>query len=193
MTESEREITQLLGEIGNGSSDAKEQLMGRAYAALRDLASGMMRRERPEHTLQPTALVNEAAMRMMGQLTQIGGRDRAYFFGAMATAMRRVLVDHARSKNASRRGGGEYKRQGLDYAIEFVEQDAKVNLLDLNEALERLAEMNERQAEVVTLRFFGGLSVPEIANHLDISVSTVEKDWRFARAWLQSQLGEDRP
>lgn len=186
----QREITMLLGEIGQGSASAKQELMGRAYDELQLLAGGMMRRERSDHTLQPTALVNEAAMRMLGELTKIGGRDRAYFFGAMATAMRRVLVDHARSKNAARRGGGEYKKQGLDYAIEFVQDDSKIDLLALDDALDKLTEMNARQSEVVTLRFFGGMSIPEIADHLDVSVSTIEKDWRIARAWLRTQLGD---
>ena len=185
----QREITQILGEISKGSEDAKQELMQRAYSELQGLAGGMMRRERSDHTLQPTALVNEAALRMLGELTKIGGRDRAYFYGAMATAMRRVLVDHARSKNAARRGGGEYKKQGLDYAVEFVQDDSKIDLLALDDALETLSEMNARQSEVVTLRFFGGLSIPEIAEHLDVSVSTIEKDWRIARAWLQTQLG----
>ena len=183
-----REMTLILDEIGQGSDEAKAELMQKAYEELQQLACGMMRRERSDHTLQPTALVNEAAMRMLGQLTELGGRDRAYFYGAMATAMRRVLVDHARRKNASRRGGSEYKKQGLDYAIEFVQEDAKTDLLALDEALEQLSTMNARQSEVVSLRFFGGMTVPEIAAHLDVSVSTIEKDWRIARAWLHTQL-----
>ena len=149
----------------------------------------MMRRERDNHTLQPTALVNEAALRMLGQISDIASRDRAYFFGAMATAMRRVLVDHARSRNAARRGG-DYQRQSLDYAIDAVEQEAQVDLLALDDALDQLAELNLRQSEIVSLRFFGGMSIPEIADHLSVSVSTVEKDWRVARAWLHGQLGE---
>ncbi len=179
-----------MGQIREGSNEAKQELMLLAYEQLRKLAGGMMRRERDNHTLQPTALVNEAALRMLGQLDQIAGRDRAYFFGAMTTAMRRVLVDHARSRNAQRRGGAEMQRHGLDYAIEFVEQESKIDLVSLDEALTRLTELNPRQSEVVSLRFFGGLSIPEIADHLEVSVSTVEKDWRIARAWLHSQLGE---
>ena len=187
----QREITLILGEIRTGSDSAKQELMDRAYDELQRLAAGMMRRERSDHTLQPTALVNEAALRMLGQLTKVGGRDRAYFFGAMATAMRRVLVDHARGKNASRRGGGEYKKQGLDYAIDFVQDDSQIDLLALDEALNRLTEMSPRQGEVVTLRFFGGMSIPEIAEHPEVSISTVEKEWRIARAWLQTQLDNE--
>ena len=189
--ENHREITVILGDIHEGNEDAKQELMELAYDQLRQLAGGMMRRERDNHTLQPTALVNEAALRMLAQLDQIAARDRAYFFGAMATAMRRVLVDHARARNAARRGGGEMERHSLDYAVELVEQETKVDLLSLDEALTNLAELNPRQSEIVSLRFFGGLSIPQIADHLEVSVSTVEKDWRFARAWLHSQLGED--
>ncbi len=165
--------------------------MEAAYEELRRLAGGMMRRERGNHTLQATALVNEAALRMLGQNVLATSGDRAYFFGAMATAMRRVLVDHARARNARRRGGGECQRQGLDYAVEAIESEALVDLVALNDALDQLEAMSERQNRIVTLRFFGGMSVPEIAEHLDVSVSTVEKDWRLARAWLHRQLGDE--
>lgn len=180
----------LLGQASSGDSDAEARLMEAAYDELRRLAGGMMRRERGDHTLQATALVNEAALRMLGQNALAVSGDRAYFFGAMATAMRRVLVDHARARNARRRGGGEYQRQGLDYVVEAVEAEAKVDLVDLNEALDKLAELSERQNSIVTLRFFGGMSIPEIAEHLQVSESTVEKDWRMARAWLHGQLGD---
>ena len=187
---SSENLTILLSEASSGDADAAGRLMEAAYAELRRLAGGMMRRERGDHTLQATALVNEAALRMLGQNALVASGDRAYFFGAMATAMRRVLVDHARARNARRRGGGEYERQGLDYAVEAIESEAQVDLVALNEALDKLAELSERQNQIVTLRFFGGMSVPEIAEHLDVSTSTVEKDWRMARAWLHRQLGE---
>ena len=164
--------------------------MEAAYDELRRLAGGMMRRERGDHTLQATALVNEAALRMLGQNALATSGNRAYFFGAMATAMRRVLVDHARARSARRRGGGDYQRHGLDYAVEEIELDAQVDLVALNDALDRLEALSERQSRIVTLRFFGGMSVPEIAEHLDVSVSTVEKDWRLARVWLHRQLNE---
>ena len=192
MTElSAENLTMLLGQASAGDTEAESQLMEAAYGELRRLAGGMMRRERGDHTLQATALVNEAALRMLGQNALAVSGDRAYFFGAMATAMRRVLVDHARARNARRRGGGDYQRQGLDYVVEAVEEEAQVDLVDLNEALDQLAHLSERQNQIVTLRFFGGMSVPEIAEHLQVSTSTVEKDWRLARAWLHRQLGEN--
>jgi RNA polymerase sigma factor (TIGR02999 family) len=190
MDESKRDITVILGEINAGSQPAQGELIELAYDQLRRIAGGMMRREKDDHTLQPTALVNEAVLRLLGQLEQISGKDRAYFFGAMATAMRRVLVDHARSRNAVRRGGGQYQRQDLDLTLDALEAESKIDLLDLDEAMKRLAEFNPRQSEIVSLRFFGGLSIPEIAEHLDVSVSTVEKNWRIARAWLHSTLEE---
>jgi RNA polymerase sigma factor (TIGR02999 family) len=163
--------------------------MEAAYDELRRLAGGMMRRERADHTLQATALVNEAALRLLGQDALAGAGDRAYFFGTMATAMRRVLVDHARARNAQRRGGGAYQRQGLDYAVEAIEEEAQIDLVALDEALTELTTLSERQSQIVTLRVFGGMSVPEVADHINVSVSTVEKEWRLARAWLQRQLG----
>lgn len=190
---SSENLTLLLNQASAGDSGAEAQLMEAAYDELRRLAGGMMRRERGDHTLQATALVNEAALRMLGQNAFAEVNDRAYFFGAMATAMRRVLVDHARARNARRRGGGEYERQGLDYAVEAIENEAQVDLVALNDALEQLETMSERQCRIVTLRFFGGMSIPEIAEHLSVSTSTVEKDWRLARAWLHSQLGDQNP
>ncbi len=190
MSGTSRDITQLLGQVASGDAAAEAQLLDYAYDELRRLAGGMMRRERPDHTLQPTALVNEAALRMLGSEALASGRDRAYFFGAMATAMRRVLVDHARSKNASRRGGGAYERQPLNAVVESLERDAQIDLIALDDALKKLEQLSDRQAQVVALRFFGGMSVPQIADHLDIGVSTVEKDWRLARAWLHTQLGD---
>jgi RNA polymerase sigma factor (TIGR02999 family) len=186
-----RDITQLLGQAASGDSAARGQLMEAAYDELRRLAGGMMRRERGDHTLQATALVNEAALRLLGQDALAAAHDRAYFFGMMATAMRRVLVDHARGRNAQRRGGGEYQRQGLDHVVESIEEDARIDLVSLDDALTKLSEMSERQSQVVSLRFFGGMSIPEIAEHLSVSVSTVEKDWRLARAWLKIQLDSD--
>lgn len=188
---SSENLTMLLGQASTGDAEAESQLMEAAYDELRRLAGGMMRRERGDHTLQATALVNEAALRMLGQNALAASGDRAYFFGAMATAMRRVLVDHARARNARCRGGGDYQRQDLDYAVEAVEEEAQVDLVALNDALDQLAELSERQNRIVTLRFFGGMSVPEIAEHLQVSSSTVEKDWRLARAWLHRQLDED--
>lgn len=181
------EVTQLLGRIDAGDGQAQADLLELVYEELRQVAGGFMRRERPDHTLQPTALANEAALRLLGQDALGKLHNRAHFFGAMAQAMRRVLVDHARAKNAQRRGG-EHQRVVLELAIDLAEVGDQIDLLALDEALRKLESLNERQAKVVELRFFGGLSVPEIAEHLDVSVSTVEKDWRLARAWLRGQL-----
>ena len=156
---------------------------------MRGLAAGLMRRERPEHTLQPTALVNEAALRLLGEDALRNVRNRAYFFGMMGLAMRRVLVDHARSRGAQRRGGGQ-ERVPLDMTVDFVEQAHQIDLLALDELLRELEALNKRQYDVVMLRFFGGFEVPEIAEHLGIGLSTAEKDWRLARAWLRQRMGE---
>lgn len=181
------EVTQLLGRIDAGEAAAQADLMELVYQELQRVAGGFMRRERPDHTLQPTALVNEAVLRMLGPDALGQLNSRAHLFGAMAQAMRRVLVDHARAKNAQRRGG-ERERVGLDLAIELADVGDAVDMLAIDEALRKLESLNARQAQVVELRFFGGLSVPEIAEFLGISVSTVEKDWRLARAWLSGQL-----
>jgi len=184
------EVTQLLVQIDEGNDAAKQQLLEVAYEELRGLAAGFMRRERSNHTLQATALVNEAAMRLMSSDVLNSASSRAYFFGAMANAMRRILVDHARKSSALRRGGGE-RGVPLDVVVHTVEDDQGVDLVALNDALDQLAAASPRQSEIVVLRFFGGLSIPEIAEHLGVSQSTVEKDWRVARAWLRGTLDED--
>jgi RNA polymerase sigma factor (TIGR02999 family) len=183
------EVTRLLGEVAGGNDEAKEQLIAVVYDELRALAGGFMRRERAGHTLEPTALVHEALVRLLDEPALKEGRNRAYFFGAMAQAMRRVLVEHARARGAQRRGG-DLQRVGLDHAVEHVEKNHNVNLLSLDDALEELRALDPRQAEIVVLRFFGGFEMTEIAGQLDVSLSTVEKDWRMARAWLRQQLGE---
>lgn len=158
-----------------------------AYAELRGLAKGLMQKERPEHTLQPTALVNEAAARMLQGESLEDMKCREYFFGAMARAMRQVLVSHARTRNRLKRGG-EYQRVPLDEAIDHVEQEHQFDLVALDDALNDLQKHSERHSEVVTLRFFGGLSIDDIADQLNVSGSTVVRDLRFARAWLGSRL-----
>jgi RNA polymerase sigma factor (TIGR02999 family) len=183
------EVTRLLGEVAGGNEQAREQLIAVVYDELRALAGGFMRRERADHTLEPTALVHEALVRLLDEPVLKAGRNRAYFFGAMAQAMRRVLVEHARARNAQRRGG-DLQRVALDHAIDHVEKHHNVNLLSLDDALEELDALNPRQAEIVVLRFFGGFEMNEIAEQLDVSLSTVEKEWRMARAWLRQQLGE---
>ena len=180
-------ITLLLGRIQNGDAVARQEVFDLAYAELRGLAQGMMRRERPEHTLQPTALVNEAAARMLQGESLADMKCREYFFAAMARAMRQVLVSHARTRNRLKRGG-DYQRVPLDDAIDSVEQEHQFDLLALDDALNELQKRSERHSEVVTLRFFGGLSIDDIAAQLNVSGSTVVRDLRFARAWLGSRL-----
>jgi RNA polymerase sigma factor (TIGR02999 family) len=186
-TEPQGDITQLLARVGDGDEAAKERLLEAAYNELHALATDLMRRERPGHTLQPTALVHEAVLRLDsgGDLGQ--GRHRAYFFGAMAQAMQRILVEHARRRRALRRGG-ERRRVPLDEALDAIEQAHNLDMIDLDEALGLLETLNSRQATIVRLRFFVGLAMREIAEQLEVSMTTVEKDWRVARAWLRVRL-----
>ena len=160
------------------------------YAAvqveLRRLAGGMMRSERSDHTLQPTALVNEACLRLFDQRGAWEGRE--HFLALAATVMRRILADHARRRRSEKRGG-DRKRVTLE-GSEAAEDDRGVDLTALDAALEKLAGLYERQARIVELRYLAGMTVEEVATTLDISRSTVEAEWRMARAWLHRELGE---
>jgi len=180
-------ITQLLISWGNGDQAALEKLMPLVYSELRRLASNYLRRERGEHTLQPTALVNEAYLKLVDQRNP-KWQNRAHFFGIAAQLMRRILVDHARQHQAAKRGGSSQKRISLTGAEAFAKQP-EVDLLALNEALDELAKMDPQQSRIVELKFFGGLSIEEIAEVLGIGHATVERDWKMARAWLRRQLG----
>lgn len=173
-------------DLDPGPDDPSEQLLGLVYDELRQLASAYLARERSDHTLQPTALVHEAFVKLAPQETRWA--NRAQFVGVAAIAMRRVLVDYARRRKSLKRGG-EVRRVELDLSI-VGESETDVDLVRLDEALTGLAALSERQARIVELRFFGGLSMEEIANVVEMSVSTVESDWRFARAWLKNELGE---
>ena len=180
-------ITQLLIDWGKGDQAALERLMPLVYSELRRLASHYLRRERGEHTLQPTALVNEAYLKLVNQ-RNAKWQNRAHFFGISAQLMRRILVDHARQHQAVKRGGVEQQRISITSADRVVKQP-EVDLLALNEALDELAKMDPQQSRIVELKFFGGLSIEEIAEVLGIGHATVERDWKMARAWLRSQLG----
>ena len=183
------EVTTLLDDIRAGKADAQRQLIELVYAELRGLASGLMRRERAGHTLQPTALVHEACLRLLTPEVLCVARNRAHFFAAAARAMRHVLVDHARRRDADKRGGGQ-ETLALDQVLDhFAEQN--LDLLAVHEALTELAKLHERQSQVIELRFFGGYTVPEVAEQLRVSVATVESDFRKARAFLRSRLRED--
>ena len=174
-----------LDESGSLSPDAAanspDGMMEIVYGELRRLAASYMRRERPDHTLQPTALVHEAFMRLVDQ-RRIDWSNRAQFMALAAVMMRRILVNYARDGVAAKRGGGA-EHVPLTLAGEAI-GSAEVNLLDLHEALNRLGEADRRKARIVELKFFAGLTTGEIAETLGISSATVERDWKFARAWL---------
>ncbi len=184
MEEPQEQITLLLAEIAAGNETAKEKLIELVYDKLHRMAGAMMPRERSNHTLQPTALVHEAYFKLfVGKPLQ--AVNRAYFFGAAANAMRQILIDYAR-KIAARPEGKRVPL--LDGILDTVKSTYRVDFLDLNNALEELKRMHARQWDVVTLRFYGGLKWSEIAAYLNVSTSTVEKDWQAARAWLYGSL-----
>jgi len=187
-THPEHSISHLLFEASHGNRDAEALLMTQVYAELRRLARKYMRAERVNHTLQPTALVNEAYLRLMGE-PGASWEDRAHFFAAAAQLMRHILVDHARARIASKRGGVQHQVT-LDEALLSAE-DRSIDVLALHEALEKLAKLDERQARVVELHFFGGLTFGEIAYVLDAAERTVKRDWSMARAWLKLELSKE--
>jgi RNA polymerase sigma-70 factor (ECF subfamily) len=179
-------ITQLLIRWNNGDQLALEKLMPLVYGELRRLASNYLRRERQGHTLQPTALVNEAYIRLVDQRSA-NWQNRAQFYGIAAQLMRRILVDHARSKHAEKRGGSAQQRLSITSA-EGLSAKPDFDVLALHEALEELAIIDPQQARIVELKFFGGLSIEEIAEVLGVGHATVERDWKMARAWLRRKL-----
>ncbi len=182
------EITRLLQAAGAGSRAAADRLLPLLYSELRRLAQGLLRHERGDHTLQATALVHEAYVRLVGQRS-VGFHDRAEFFRAAATAMRRVLVDHARTRGRRKRGG-DARRTSLDDLVAELEHRS-ADLVALDEALEELSEIDATKARLVELRFFAGLSVNETAEVLGLSVRTAERHWTLARAWLHDALSAE--
>ena len=179
------EVTSLLSEWNRGDPAAADRLLAVVYQELRDLASGLLRRERAGHTLQPTALVHEAVLRLLGD-APLNLDNRAHFFGTMARAMRQVLVDHARKRNADKRGGGLAMVE-LEHALDLA-ASAGVDLLALDDLLRKLEELDATQARVVELRYFVGLSIDEVANVLGLHPSAVNREWAMARAWLRREL-----
>jgi RNA polymerase sigma factor (TIGR02999 family) len=173
--------TALLIAWGAGDDKAREQMLPLVYDELRRLAASYLRRERIGHTLQPTALVHEAYVRLIDQ-RQVDWSNRAQFIGVAAVMMRRILVNHARDRVAEKRGAGA-EHVPLTVAGDPVGAP-EVDLLDLHDALERLAELDGRKGQIVELKFFGGLTIEEIAETVQISRATVEREWKFARAWL---------
>ena len=186
--ESTSEITLALHAAAQGQREAADRLVGLVYDELRRVAAGLMKQERVDHTLQPTALVNEAFARILDQDVLKQATNRRYFFAAAARAMRQVLVDHARQRAADKRLGKRH-RVPFEETLQHFE-DQRLELLALDEALQELARLNQRQAQIIDLRFFGGFTVPEVADLLGVSVSLVESEFRLARAFLRSRLSD---
>ena len=186
----QHEITQLLAEWSDGNQSALDELYPLVYDELHRLARRYMSRERQGHTLQTTALINEAYVRLVDQ-RNVHWANRSHFFAISAQIMRRILIDHARRHAYAKRGGGA-QQVSLDEAA-AVTRTAGAEILRLDEALKSLAEMDPRRSQVVELRYFGGLNNEEIAGVLKISENTVTRDWNMARAWLHQQLSESSP
>lgn len=179
-------VTQALLELSGGRREALDRLLPLVYDHLRDIAHRALQRERPGHTLNSTALVHEAWLRLI-ELDRISWRDRAHFYGACAQIMRRVLIGYARMKQAEKRGGSEAEPVPIDNVVLAAAARPDI-LLALEDALARLEQMNPRQARVVECRFFAGMNVEETATALDLSGATVKREWTVARAWLNAEL-----
>lgn len=178
-----KDVTILLNEIGNGSEEAPGRLLELVYDDLRRLAAAYMKNERSDHTLQATALVHEAYMRMV-DWKNVSWHNRAQFFAIAAEVMRKVLIDHARSRLAAKRRGHKLV---LDEAISLPDR-TPIDMVALDDALQSLEKLDPRQARIVELRFFGGLSIAETAYVLKVSEATVRREWTFAKAWFQREL-----
>jgi len=191
MTEPTRlEFTQMLARARKGDDSAVHALVPLVYSEMRALAGGLFRDQAAAHTLQPTALVHEAFLKLVGP-NEIEWQSRAHFFGVAAKAMRQILTDHARRRRAQKRGG-EQNRITLSGMATPVADEA-FELVAFDDALSKLSELDERQGRIVELRFLGGLTVEEVAEVLELSVSTVEREWRMARAWLRRELSSEAP
>jgi RNA polymerase sigma factor (TIGR02999 family) len=185
---SAHDVTALLGEWSRGNRDALNELLPRVYAELRRIANRQFRLERVNHTLQPTALVNEVYLRLVDQ-QHVDWQNRAHFFGVAAQVMRRILVDHARRHGARKRGDG-VTRVSIDEARDVAAAN-DIPVLALDDALNRLKEFDPELARIVELRAFGGLTIEEAAHLLSVSPSTAKRDWRTAKAWLNRELGSE--
>ena len=186
---SPRDVTALLGDWSRGNRTALNQLLPLVYAELRRVASRQLRKERADHTLQPTALVHEAYIRLVDQ-RQVDWQNRAHFFGVAANVMRRILVDHARRHGASKRGEG-VRCVSIDEAKDVAAASNEIPVLALDQALDRLEKVDSELAKIVELRAFGGLTIEEAAHVLSVSPSTAKRDWRTAKAWLNRELGSE--
>jgi RNA polymerase sigma factor (TIGR02999 family) len=187
-TSAQDEVTRLLSAASAGSQTALDRLLPIVYDEMRRLAQRLLGRERCDHTLQPTALVHEAYLKLVRQ-DSVGFDDRAQFFAAAATVMRRILVDHARAKRREKRGG-DAVQVALDDAVALFEQRSG-DLCALDEALTALAELDERKARLVELRFFAGVGMEEAARMLGVSLRTAERDWEYVRAWLNDRVQDN--
>jgi len=183
------DITTLLQAWSDGDRSAHDQLWPVVHAELRRLAHRQMARERPDHTLQTNALVNEAYMRLV-DWKQAHFKNRAHFFGIAAQVMRRILMDHARKHQADKRGG-EAEKLPIEEEILVVSHEKSAELIALDDALQTLAAMDEQKAKIVELRYFGGLSIEETAEVMGVSVPTINRQWRMAKAWLYSQIAAE--
>jgi RNA polymerase sigma factor (TIGR02999 family) len=182
---SPKDVTQLLLDWSSGDKEALDQLMPLVYDELHRLAEHYMRQERPDHTLQPTALVHEVYLKLIDQ-TRVKWQNHAHFFGVAAQLMRRIVIKHARQHHAAKRGGGE-RKLSLDEAVVLTAERA-TDLIALDDALTSLSAVDAQQSRVVELRFFGGLTIEETAEVLGVSPATVKREWRMARAWLQREI-----
>ena len=189
MTRSPQEVTQLLVAWRNGDEQARDELMPLVYQELHRLAHQYMSRERPGHTLQTSALVNEAFLRLADQ-RDIQWQNRAHFIGIAGQMMRRILVDYARNRGYAKRGGGALQ-VSLDEEL-IVSDDRSADIVALDDALQSLARLDERKSRLVELRFFGGLSIEETAEVLGVSPGTVMRDWTLAKAWLRREMSENK-
>ncbi len=178
-------VTQLLVELSNGNHAVVDALLPLIYDELRNLAANYLRRERRDHTLQPTALVHEAYLRLVDQRS-VNWQNRAHFFGVAAQLMRRILVDHARAHNAEKRGH-DFQKLSLDENIDKA-AERSAELIALDDALKELAEIDEQKSRIVELRYFGGLSVEETAEVLGVTPVTIKRHWRMAKAWLHGRM-----
>lgn len=180
------DVTQILLEVTSGQRERLDELLKLLYHDLRSAASNALQSERKNHSLQPTALVNEVYLQLVNQ-TRVDWKNRSHFCAVASTLMRRILVDHARKRKAAKRGGGEPMLSLIADPAVMANQE-EIDLIQLDGVLTELAELNPRHARVIELRFFGGLSIEETAHVLNISAWTVKNDWRMARAWLLAQL-----
>lgn len=184
----ETEITQLLSEWSSGNRAALDEIMPLVYDELRRIAKNYLRRENVGHTLQTTALVHEAFIRLTAQ-QEVSWQNRAHFFAIAAKMMRRILVNHAETKHAEKRGGAHAQKIELDEALAFC-NESNLDLLALDEALKKLSKFDEQLCQIVELKFFGGLTNQEVAEVLPISLATVKREWSTAKTWLLRELSE---